>query len=438
MLINEKIKVKLGTKNLKHYLEKGYKLPIKENGKFKNGGEFEIDSCDININSPIKIKCQCNGCGIELHVSAYNHNFDTNIDYCVDCGRKKSKETIQRKIENNEYTGKYCGFTKENIYKDVDLYIKENGTIKGYTRHDTKNRIKTLGLDLKEIVEDLGYDWTIVGRYNRTYAFNNKEELKSHVQKIIDILGYFPTTIQIQNFGIWPRTYHKFYNSYNDLRYDMGYSDKIYDILGYSCKSSYEKMFTDYLIQNNIKFQREENPFKENNYRDDFTLFKKNGKKLYVEIWGLLKNNPAGDIEKTYKKTYEIKTSLYGKYNLDLVSFYITDFETLKYFEKMFLSKINICDLQTEKYSENILHNTNSDNIKIYVEKYFPGTQYFPSIGELRDKGLNSFVKLIYKNYKSIDVLAKELNMPTKREWCKKNHINIHTMQPNRLQIKIA
>lgn len=66
-------------------------------------------------------------------------------------------------------------------------------------------------------------------------------------------------------------------------------------------------MFANYLIKNHILFDREIKPFKNYNYRTDFVLYSTNKKPIYVEIWGLLKENPKGVIEEQYKDTYNKK-----------------------------------------------------------------------------------------------------------------------------------
>lgn len=41
-------------------------------------------------------------------------------------------------------------------------------------------------------------------------------------------------------------------------------------------------------------------------------------------------------------------------------------------------------------------------------------------------------IKIIYRKFGDIETFSKYINIPTKRKWCKDNHINIITMQPNK------
>lgn len=321
------------------------------------------------------------------------------------------------------------------IYASIDKYIKTYGTISGYMgSHDLfKKYIYLYNMNLKDICNELGYDWFQVGMNRNSYNFKSKEELKEHISKIIDVCGHFPTCIELSTYGIWARAYNKFYKSYSDLRQDMGYTDQFVDKLGYKCKSSYELMFANYLIDNQIKFDREEKPFCKENYRSDFTLYTLDHKKIYVEIWGLLKDNPMGQIETTYKEVYDIKMKLYNDNKLNLKSFYIKDFTTLNVLISK-ISKLVDIDKLIKIKNENYVHHCNDytvEEIKNILESEFGCLNYFPSSGELRDRNLNNILKAIYKHYGSISTIAEKMNLLTKKKWCKENHINIHNMQPN-------
>ena len=422
MIVQEQIKIKLGTKNYKYYEEKGYN--VYENGKFVNGKEIYINSLDIKPTSKIKIKCRCDGCGEIMYRMPDNRNFNNNKDYCSSCSHLMS-ETIHtnRKILIKE------------TYDSVDEYIKENGTISGFIKNSKYGyRIKYFKLNLKEICEELGYDWFEVGVNRNSYSFKNKNELINFIQKIIDIEGYFPTCTKLNSYGIWARTYLKFFDSYEDIKKEMGYVDSLVDNSGYRCKSSYELMFSNYLIKNNIKFKREIKPFKSNNFRSDFLLFDQYNNKIFIEIWGLLKENPNGFIEKQYKNIYDKKIKLYKENNLTLISFYTNDFKTLNAFTKK-ADRI-FKDLKIIKTNEindfSITKKYHINEIKDAILKEFGNIEYFPTVKELRNHHMNGILNAIYKYYGSIGKIAEELNLLTKQQWCLKNHINIITMKKNK------
>lgn len=356
MIVQEQIKIKLGTKNYKYYEEKGYN--VYENGKFVNGKEIYINSLDIKPTSKIKIKCRCDGCGEIMYRMPDNRNFNNNKDYCSSCSHLMS-ETIHtnRKILIKE------------TYDSVDEYIKENGTISGFIKNSKYGyRIKYFKLNLKEICEELGYDWFEVGVNRNSYSFKNKNELINFIQKIIDIEGYFPTCTKLNS---------------------------------------------------------------SNNFRSDFLLFDQYNNKIFIEIWGLLKENPNGFIEKQYKNIYDKKIKLYKENNLTLISFYTNDFKTLNAFTKK-ADRI-FKDLKIIKTNEindfSITKKYHINEIKDAILKEFGNIEYFPTVKELRNHHMNGILNAIYKYYGSIGKIAEELNLLTKQQWCLKNHINIITMK---------
>lgn len=423
MIVQEQIKIKLGTKNYKYYEEKGYN--VYENGKFVNGKEIYINSLDIKPTSKIKIKCRCDGCGEIMYRMPDNRNFNINKDYCSSCSHLMS-ETIHTNRE----------ILIKEIYDSVDEYIKENGTIAGFIKNSRYGyRIKHFKLNLKKICEELGYDWFEVGVNRNSYSFKSKNELINFIQKIIDIEGYFPTCTKLNSYGIWARTYLKFFDSYEDIKKEMGYVDSLVDNSGYRCKSSYELMFSNYLIKNNIKFKREIKPFKSNNFRSDFLLFDQYNNKIFIEIWGLLKESPNGFIEKQYKNIHDKKIKLYKENNLTLISFYVNDFKTLNTFTKK-ADKIfkNFKIIKTNEINDfSITKKYHINEIKDAILKEFGSVDYFPTAKELREHHMNGILNAIYKYYGSINKIAEELNLLTKQQWCVKNHINIITMERNKI-----
>lgn len=326
--------------------------------------------------------------------------------------------------------------TKDELYKYVDNYIKENGKIAGYTNDkNIRSGLKFYNLKIKNVCEELGYDWFKIGIHRNSYGFKTKEDLIKYVSNAIDELGHFPTCTEIsQQYGIWPRTYINLFGSYNNLRKEMGYDDKFVDKLGYKCSSSYELVFANYLIDNHILFEREQYIFEnDGNYRCDFILFHKDGHKIYIEIWGLLKNNPTGEIELQYIESHKVKMKLYEKYNYDLKSFYIEDFRSKNTFIKRFNERININDLKrgTKDLNNTLKKDFALNEIKECINNSFGNVKYFPTAEELRKNNMNHIINSIYEYYGSIKTVAKAIGLPTKQEWYYQNHMNIITGKPN-------
>lgn len=418
MIINEKITVTLGSKNYKYYISLGY---LSETD-YVNGKDLEIYSKDIKNTSKIKIRCRCNICNSIINKCAINHNFETDEDYCVKCKSIKAKNTIQYKIENNIYSenDKYMSTSYDKIYERIDSYIKCNGTIAGYTKDPIlKSHIKNKKINLKSACEKLGYSWFDVGINRNSYMFSNKEELKQYIDKIIEIEGYFPTCSILNKYHIWNRTYSKFYDTYNDLKMDMGFKNQYIDKIGYLCKSNYELMFANYLIDHNYKFDRENKIVSNQNYRYDFKLYLNNDQFLYVEIWGLLKENPIGNIEIIYKQTHDMKVSIYNKNNMKLLSLVPEDFRTKNFMSSYLdsiLSKYQIeefiYDINTQ-YIENFYYN----KIKQVINTYYKDLGYFPTIKQLNNDGFQDIVGIIYRHYGSIFDVSKLFDLPTKKQF---------------------
>lgn len=85
MLILDKIKINIGTRNMKYYRELGYILPEKPLGKM-----ILVKIKDLPDNSNVKIPVQCDNCNTQLEVvyrvyRTHNHN---GKYYCNHCSSK--------------------------------------------------------------------------------------------------------------------------------------------------------------------------------------------------------------------------------------------------------------------------------------------------------------------------------------------------------------
>lgn len=128
MLLSEKVMVNIGSKNLSHYLEKGYDIETyinKAGGvSVKKNTSILVNVIDLKLNAPVKIKYSCDFCGkvIEVKYCDYMRHYPSGIkndkDSCIKCAPLKSKEKLIDKygVDNPMY----LDFAKENL-KETNL-----------------------------------------------------------------------------------------------------------------------------------------------------------------------------------------------------------------------------------------------------------------------------------------------------------------------------
>lgn len=97
-LVTKITKVKWGTRNIEHYISKGYTYEKGDIGK-----EFEVNIEDLSKGSHIKVEVECDKCGKKLSVQWYDYKKYVNEKgeyYCHKCAHSKDVSFEQWLCEN--------------------------------------------------------------------------------------------------------------------------------------------------------------------------------------------------------------------------------------------------------------------------------------------------------------------------------------------------
>ena len=89
MILTREIEIKINESNYQYYDDLGYDVAI--------GEIIKIPIELMSKGSHYKIKCKCDGCGIEKEVIFKNYvKYDNNFGeyYCRKCSESKRKETL--------------------------------------------------------------------------------------------------------------------------------------------------------------------------------------------------------------------------------------------------------------------------------------------------------------------------------------------------------
>ncbi len=441
MVIDKTVNVKVDARTYEYYCKRGYDIKH----TFYGNGNIRIKrDCIINVKiedlkstSRVKVNVKCDKCGA-MYPREYCWHVKIGYDLCSVCQKKKMKETIDYKLEsgiyeNFENDNKYFTGSYNETVKYIDNYIKENNSLKNIAKSNptAHARMKHFGINLRELVEELGYCWWELDDKFYQLDYYTKENLIKEVKSLQEYLGCFPSHKELKAYGISTEFFNKHFGSYKNLCKHFGYVDAYIDKSGYICKSSYEQIFANYLIDNNIKFNREERPFiAPDNYISDFTLYK-NNEKYYVEIWGLYGayNRKMSSVVKEYTRKYEIKQGLYNKYNLNLISLYRTDFKSKKNLTYKNLDSIigDKYDKATEKIETNNWYKLRMvrdvDAFKHQIFDVFGVIEYLPSQTDFHNHKSSVIYSRLLKAFGNIKDCADALGLITKREYSHKKKI---------------
>ena len=152
MLENKFKEIKIGSKNLNHYLDKGYDVNVHD--------IVIVDIMDIPYNSKMKIGVICDVCGIskEISVISYRRNID-NYGY-YSCSSKCSIE--KNKMTNLEKYGE-VSYTKTDEYLEKTKKTKLKNHYQGtYELDFLENYYHKIGIDRGKSIK---------------YDFNGKEHV---------------------------------------------------------------------------------------------------------------------------------------------------------------------------------------------------------------------------------------------------------------------
>ncbi|STO12697.1 Uncharacterised protein [[Flavobacterium] thermophilum] len=119
MLLTKEVEVKVNSKHIQYYLNKGYQIPkiMNKKGKlvFDTSATIKVNTHDLPVNSHQKIKYQCDNCGNVIETT-YQSYYKMKKDVCSECYRNNlvKKET------------KWC---KENIINQIKISFKNRDSI---------------------------------------------------------------------------------------------------------------------------------------------------------------------------------------------------------------------------------------------------------------------------------------------------------------------
>ena len=91
MILTREIEIKINESNYQYYDDLGYDVAI--------GEIIKIPIELMSKGSHYKIKCKCDGCGVEKEVIFKNYvKYDNNFGeyYCRKCSESKRKETLRK------------------------------------------------------------------------------------------------------------------------------------------------------------------------------------------------------------------------------------------------------------------------------------------------------------------------------------------------------
>lgn len=179
-----------------------------------------------------------------------------------------------------------------------------------FSGHTLKVIDRAFGKTYNELLEDLGFEV-----FSKTTKSKTTEELLSDFYRLFITLGRVPYSREIDahNSSVNYSTYISKFGSIDNvckllnIDYDIFYKNTsagtiCRDSNGGLCKSKTEKTITDFLIENNIKFEKE-TPYAEiisKNKRFFDWKISLNNKIYYVEYFGMYNRKPRGTIDKKY------------------------------------------------------------------------------------------------------------------------------------------
>lgn len=150
MIKEEKVKVKLNSRNIKYYEELGYNIPkyLDKKGRYsiKRGTEIEVDVNDLSNGSHVEITAVCDICEENkvMPYKAYMKNISKyNVYTCPDCSTIKVRQTYLEKygvdcsLKSNEVKEKII---QTNIERYGVKHCMQNSDIKAKTQNTIKEK----------------------------------------------------------------------------------------------------------------------------------------------------------------------------------------------------------------------------------------------------------------------------------------------------------
>ena len=315
--------------NKKYYEDLGYFIPTEiVNGKerVKRGTKIIVHVLDLMKGSHTMVKVQCDECG-KIYEMPYK---DYLKKYCVlKLGKLFCFDCINPAMSKYGIATQKVWADKSYVLKRLDNFIKKNGTLKGWTVNNQEgtniaSRIREYGYDLEELCTELGYNYyELRDIYYPEGFLYDYENFKSIIQKFIDENGYFPSQNQMRYDLHIPESIPQRFGGSEKIMKDMGITENyLIDDRGFYNRSYYEYILAQYLIHNNISYEREQYPFPYPNdkLRSDFTFTTKDGVVYHLELWGYTSGYEYLESRANeYLKRKEMKKKSYKKYNINLI-----------------------------------------------------------------------------------------------------------------------
>ena len=322
MLITKKVQLSWMPAIKDYFVDKGYVFT-----KYRE--KFEVIVDDLLPNSQAIIHFTCDYCSKELINNYYKYykslnNFPPIPKVCCsNCRYIKNKEILVYKNEHNLLKATDNGYfnSKKNRIFFIKSFIENNGDLRNLTSSKDGWRIirfqQRFKDDLVEIVEELGYKYYEMVSLKNNY-YDNFSILEKNIKELIEKIGRFPSYNEILKELKCTDQFIAMHGGMVGIVNKMNYNtDKeLIDDSGYYNQSSYEYIVAQFLLNNNISYKRNQNPFpdSEKNFMSDFAIYPKFSKEVHIEVWGL------GTDE--YQETKIEKQKLYNKYsnNIELIS----------------------------------------------------------------------------------------------------------------------
>jgi hypothetical protein len=130
MILTREIEIKINESNYQYYDDLGYEVAI--------GEIIKIPIELMSKGSHYKIKCQCDGCGIEKEVIFKNYvKYDNKFGeyYCRKCSEVKRKETLRKNFGVD-----YPIQNKKVLNKMKNTLIEKYG-VDNISKRDKQNEI---------------------------------------------------------------------------------------------------------------------------------------------------------------------------------------------------------------------------------------------------------------------------------------------------------
>jgi hypothetical protein len=313
---------------------------------------------------------------------------------------------------------------REIRLSECERLVEKYKVIEGYSTNkeliNFNNAIRRYGDNLTDLALELGYDIDILFPIRKPEGYyNNFENVKYRINKLIDSFGRFPTQEEI-NFGLGIHNRHlaKFGGMY-EIKRRMNYDDSsdLKDDNGFFNKSIQEYYVAQFLIHNNISYKREGLICEDYGYLYDFLLEEIDDNKYYIEVWGY--DDGSSQRADRYRVKMEKKIKIYKDCNLNLISISPTVFRNKSYedinkslyevFEdiinKQFKELPNDIFIPSSKY-------TNIE-LKDEIMKYSKDGITIPSQSYLTSVNRTELYVEINRRYKSIFTFADNYNLKT-------------------------